>query len=412
MRDYLLELALRRWNKISTYINTISLEDYREIAKRLWMDYKPVSRDVESFIAVDGSSNLLNLRDFSVYSVIGYGVEKTSKGIAQRMVGDIGVLAFPRTSDIARVLREICELKTALMSDQERVLVDGSLTSLLINPEPMAGFIKFEDAYAGTIQELGEEVFDELWSRLRVQVEELKESTVYYEDPFVSRLILENKNIDRSTGEMALVLLVFIEKLLSLRILLEKTVGKEPDGSVVFISKTSRSKLYYERFIKQDLSKASIAGGKTITPSDMSIFGELIINEGFSRPIILEEVGFVKTLPSKGVLKSLIGDFYSNVGLILSYVRLLRGGPVVKLEIPFSNKYKMDEDKAAAIVKNVVDHIYPLSYNGYPYPLLQADKLSKITRDDIIAIAYTLKVLPHWSGREVLGEWVLYYDED
>jgi NurA-like 5'-3' nuclease len=109
-------------------------------------------------------------------------------------------------------------------------------------------------------------------------------------------------------------------------------------------------------------------------------------------------------------LRRLVRDYFENIGIILTYVRLAQDGPVLKLEIPFDKSSRVSAARAREVVKEVMDMLAGESHNGYPYPLIQVDKLVKVTTQDLTQIAFSLGILPSLTGREVLGEWYVELD--
>lgn len=413
MKEYLLELALRRKDKIVRAIQQLSSEEYRAIAEENWVEYSPTPNPPESITAVDGSSLTLELRDTSLYGVKAYALTRHQSTVRHKYLGDVGVVTMANAPGFARAFREICETKIALSSSSRLVVVDGSIISLLINPEPLTR-IGIKRGLQAAEDLTGLDVTVSLFDKLLEQAGELEKVDLYYGEPFISRLILEEALTVRgqavektgSDPEAAYALIVFIEKLLSLRLLLDRTISE--GRRLVYISKRSRSKEYLRKL--RATGDGRFFEGRVSGPTDMAVFSNYTRATGFSNPLIVEEVETIKTLPSEGVLRGLVRDYFENIGIILTYVRLAQDGPVLKLEIPFNKSSRVSTSSAREVIKEVMDMLAGESHNGYPYPLIQVDKLVKVTRQDLTQIAFSLGILPSLTGREVLGEWYVELD--
>lgn len=413
MKEYLLELALRRKDKIVRAMQQLSNEEYRVMAEENWVEYTPSPNPPESVAAVDGSSLILELRDASFYGVKAYALTRHGSAVRHKYLGDVGVVTVANAPGFVRAFREICETKTALSSSSRLLVVDGSIISLLISPEPLTR-IGIKRGLQAAEELAGLDVTVSLFDKLLEQAGELEKEDLYYGEPFISRLILEealtgggrDAGKTGSDPEAAYAFIVFIEKLLSLRLLLEKLMSG--GRRLAYVSKRSRSKEYLRRL--RGTGDGGFFKGRVSGPTDMAVFSNYTRTAGFSEPLIVEEVETIKDLPSEGVLRRLVRDYFENIGIILTYVRLAQDGPVLKLEIPFDKSSGISAARAREIVKEVMDMLAGESHNGYPYPLIQVDKLVKVTRQDLTQIAFSLGILPSLTGREVLGEWYVELD--
>jgi hypothetical protein len=413
LKEYLLELALRRKDEIVRAMQQLSNEEYRVMAEEKWMEYTPSPNPPESVAAVDGSYQILALRDASFYGVKAYALTRHGSTVRHKYLGDVGVVTVANAPGFVRAFREICEAKTALSSSSRLLIVDGSIISLLISPEPLTR-IGIKRGLQATEELAGLDVTVSLFDKLLEQAGELEKEDLYYGEPFISRLILEealtgggrDAGETGSDPEAAYAFIVFIEKLLSLRLLLEKFMSG--GRRLAFVSKRSRSKEYLRRL--RGTGDGGFFKGRVSGPTDMAVFSNYTRTAGFSEPLIVEEVETIKDLPSEGVLRRLVRDYFENIGIILTYVRLAQDGPVLKLEIPFDKSSGISAARAREVVKEVMDMLAGESHNGYPYPLIQVDKLVKVTGQDLTQIAFSLGVLPSLTGREVLGEWYVELD--
>ena len=136
----------------------------------------------------------------------------------------------------------------------------------------------------------------------------------------------------------------------------------------------------------------------------MIMFTYASIKSGFSKPLRIMRRE-LKELPRYGELDDLIGGFYDRIDYILSYVRLEDGGPVLMIEVPVDNSV-VSEDSYEDLITWFFNQLSSISYRGYPYPLIEVDKLVKITRQDMVNLAQIIGFLPRMTGREVLVEWL------
>jgi hypothetical protein len=413
LKEYLLELALRRKDEIVRAMQQLSNEEYRVMAEENWVEYAPSPNPPESVAAVDGSYQILGLRDASFYGVKAYALTRHGSAVRHKYLGDVGVVTVANAPGFVRAFREICEAKTALSSGSRLLVVDGSIISLLISPEPLTR-IGIKRGLQAAEELAGLDVTVSLFDKLQEQAGELEKEDLYYGEPLISRLILEealtgggrDAGKTGSDPEAAYAFTVFIEKLLSLRLLLEKFMSR--GRRLAYVSKSSRSKEYLRRL--RGTGDGGFFKGRVSGPTDMAVFSNYTRTAGFSEPLIVEEVETIKDLPSEGVLRRLVRDYFENIGIILTYVRLAQDGPVLKLEIPFDKPSGVSAARAREVVKEVMDMLAGESHNGYPYPLIQVDKLVKVTRQDLTQIAFSLGILPSLTGREVLGEWYVELD--
>ncbi len=388
MREYLLEIALRKAGYIMDKVKETGLEEVLEKAAKLWVKHEPQGVEPSSFGAVDGSNNSLEFKGLTLYAVLGYGITRESS-VKEYFVGDIDVLYTGDTSEHVRLLREIAEMKTAyLASNVDLLMIDGSITSLLIRPRPLTDNVALSTAIREAL-EIDPDIFDTLWSDLKKQLSSCGNILV---DPYISRRLSHEHKLYSERKFYLPVLLEYIEKLLTIRLLLDKMVARKKKPGLVFISKTSRSRHYF----REEEAKRPI-------PSDILIFTYATREPGYSNPLIPE---FEKGLPREGPLKSMVHDFFEEFEYVVSYIRFEADAPLLKFEIPVYKGMYSGGDDLKEIIVHLIESIYPLTVDGYPYPLIEADKSSKITRDDLINIAQIIGFLPRLTGREVLVEWL------
>ncbi len=398
MSEYLLELAAMKAEDIRKKIDEASFREIAEYIRGEWVDYTPGEVEVGSYGAVDGSNNSIEFKGLTLYALVGYSIAKYGDEVREYMVGDIDILYPPGTGERIRLLREIAEAKAALIPPKlDLLLIDGSIRSLLIHPRPLAREIGFKKALEKATELFGEGVFSELYNRIREQINSYGKGRANKE-PFISKEIVLRYNLTLEDNEAIVVLLEYIEKLLSIRLLIERYSSTTRSPELVYLSKTSRSQLYTKRF------KDEIKKGIPI-PSDMTAFSYFTTTPGYSKPILQSEIEDLKRFPNEGELRSLIREFYDNVDFIISYIRLEEAGPILKVEIPIVGETP-GADSMCKAVEKVMDMLKPTSINGYPYPLIEVDKVAKIKRSDITLVLQVLGILPRLTGREVLEEWI------
>ena len=88
--------------------------------------------------------------------------------------------------------------------------------------------------------------------------------------------------------------------------------------------------------------------------------------------------------------------FTDRSGVTISYLRLARDSPCIKLEIPGSAE-KGD-------IERLMDTLGSDSVGGYPYVLRLAHEKGKVTHEEMGKIARLLGLEVEFGGREVLGE--------
>ncbi len=406
MREFLLEIALKKSEKIAMRISQSSLEPLRELVEEEWIRYEPRSNEPNSFSAIDGSHNMIEFKGFTLYALAGYGVGKFDEKVYEKIVGDVDILTPPGISERVQLLRETAETITAYMlSFTDIVMVDGSIRALLIHPRPLANELTLKKALTSTIEKLGKEFYAEYWHEINEHLSELREKSstdvTIVDEPYISKKIVRENELYSDDDKNIVALLEYLEKLMVLRKLIENTSLNNP--KLVYVSKTSRTTLYLNKEWKNKLSKENKDEIPVI--SDILAFTYFTHEPGYSKPLSQMEISTLKHLPNYGELERIIYDFYNNLDYVITFIRLIEHGPVFKLEIPVSRNTvgKNDLDR---IIRRVMDIMKGLEVNGYPYPLIQADKSSKITRKDMIILAQSLGLLPTQTGREVLIEWI------
>ncbi|MEZ0393851.1 MAG: DNA double-strand break repair nuclease NurA [Desulfurococcaceae archaeon] len=392
LSEYLLELFLSRADQLAKDLEAARsiAESLKELVEGLWAARTPKAPGPHGVSAVDGGSNFLELKWQALYAVVGYGME--GDGAREHWIGDVGLLSVQDVADFVRTLREICELKAALSLRARPIIIDGSVTPLLVDPSPLARRATLAEAFKITAKVLGEEAVDEVWRGLQEQRRRLRDSARFLGEPFIARALVRNT---REGADVVFPFLLLVERLLALRMLLEEAGTEAGDvPGVAFLSKSSRGRQYCERI---DACRAHPL------LSDSTVFELATRRSGYSSPVRVPEEGVIKAMPREGALGELVRDFFEEVGIYASYVRLIDDGPVLRLELAVRGGGPKD---VARSIEALMDVLAGSSYEGYPYPLIVADRKARVERDALLRLAWSLGSVVPMTGREVLGEWL------
>jgi len=308
------------------------------------------------------------------------------------VIADVDVL-FSSAGGWVGMLREILEAKTgavAALKDARLILADGSFRSVIIEPRPRGerGGYTFDKAAEALRRSSGPDVF----SRIVEGVEEgIKNPVTLKEEPLVARREVRLDGVPPDMRVDAVTASEYIEKLASIRALLREAAWRR--ARLIYVSKRSRSSHYFKE----------LREGKVLPP-DIMMFQYLITEPGFSKPIFPEvgERGGTRRIKQVPGVEGL-DEFYSKVKVAVSYVRLVPGGPVLRVEIPVIEGSGPTIDEG--FMRSVMDALASASAEGYPYPLFEADKIARIPRATLSIIIQALGLPPLLTGREVLDEW-------
>ncbi len=405
MKDYLLELALRKADVIRSRINVEKLEKLEEIARSFWRPYEPVEVEPGSYSAVDGSQNQVSFKGFTLYAVIGYGLARRGDSIDEAPVGDIDVLMPPGVPERIQLYRETAEaIASYLVSRTDLVMIDGSIKALLIHPRPLAETYELQQAVRKLEDRLGEGFYREYWRMINKGLGELERGGLII-DPYQSKKIMLREGLVGEEDKPLTALLEYLEKLMILRRVIEENRCERP--RLLYISKTSRTMEYVREAVEREKKEKEGKWGKGEEPillSDIVLFSAFTREPGYSEPKIIP-LREVKRLPIEGELGRIIRGFYDNYSIALTFIRLVEGGPVFKLEIPVEGTGEGLGGLVEKHLPRILNLLRGLEVNGYPYPLIEVDKTAKITRKDMHTIAMSIGLLPQVTGREVLEEW-------
>ncbi len=401
MNEALLKVAERKRTEI---LRRVSPDTFKELLRRaedFWVPYRPHSTFPKSVGGVDGGSNYVDFKGFTLYAVSAVSTVFSREGDdrylrkAKYEVADVDVLIPPSAGDRLTLLREIAEALAHYLALKEEppeiMLADGSLRSLLIAPVILHAEEKFQNmtrAVESTEEILGPNAFQELEHRIK---ELMRDPVRAGSEPFQPSRIFAERGVP-ITADTApyLLLMEYVEKLYLLREIIEESFK---GARIYYVSKRARAQNYFKELASEGIP----------LPSDMAVFQYLTDEPGYTKPLVPDaEEGRIRSgirtmPPALNLLQ-----FFREVYVAITYVRLVKGGPVLKVEFPVKlgsvseERIKEFMDLSASIA----------SSEGYPYPLYVVDKDARISREDLRRIYRSIGLTPFLGGREVLDEWV------
>ncbi len=135
---------------------------------------------------------------------------------------------------------------------------------------------------------------------------------------------------------------------------------------IIYISKNSVSK---------DLVRIFFPKSHSSLRTDLYYLDRYTIEPGYSRPVVLGAGGVFGGASSLIEHASRIHG--SDLYVVLSYVRLKAGGPIMRIEIPLR-----DPGRAEETLLKIIDTISG-DTSGYPLVLREADRLARISSRDM-----------------------------
>jgi len=152
-------------------------------------------------------------------------------------------------------------------------------------------------------------------------------------------------------------------------------------------------------FLAKNTSSKDVLG---LVKGDVYYFERYTSEIGFSKPLALEECSSIgsRALGSRirGEIKRLVGI---GASVYVTYARLREGGRVYRIEFVVE-----DGESARERAKSIVDALAMVEVGGYPYPLLRADQLARVSERDVEKVATVLGIASDPMARE--GLWVGY----
>lgn len=347
----------------------------------IWKKYLPKLCNLpKSLGAVDGGSVTIPFKGFILYCVSSIGLNHELRNSTYKLSSkfpyvDVDVLLPSFALERVDTYREILEGRAALsciMQGSEIVLIDGSLASILIGPRPVR--VRGVEELIVLIKNLfGNKIFDKLSDNLEYNITNNINSIVSKD--IIDEYILERGQVIEEEYEDAIGMLEYLEKLLIYKRLLKES---KHESKIVFISKTSRSNWLFN-----------------LPVPDMYVIEKVFSSPGRTEHII-RGVPEIKGIPRVLYLR----EFFEEILIVHFYIRVKRGGPVLKIEVPIHKGKECPYEE-------IMDILYYLSADGYPYPLLYAHKYAHIDRKNLINVIESLDMGLELTGREVVGEWSL-----
>ncbi|NPA96826.1 MAG: DNA double-strand break repair nuclease NurA [Crenarchaeota archaeon] len=148
-------------------------------------------------------------------------------------------------------------------------------------------------------------------------------------------------------------------------------------------------------FLAKNTSSKDVLG---LVKGDVYYFDRYTAEVGFSKPVALEDCSSIgsRALGSRmrGEIKRLVG---SSASVYVTYARLRDGARVYRLELVVE-----DGESPRERVKRVVEALSAVEVQGYPYPLLRADQLARVSERDVERVATVLGISRDPVAREIL----------
>ncbi|RLE98772.1 MAG: hypothetical protein DRJ96_00095 [Thermoprotei archaeon] len=316
-----------------------------------WHSFNDVDNNDYLFVGVDGSRNMILYRGYALYAVAAESVlARHGRVEVCRRAADVDILIpYWLPEERIRLYMSILELRLALKALRDLkgcvVVLDGSLISMLVRPWKYGGaaHIKYLDTSAH------ERILDSVKrGELCVASKEIVEEMV------------EER---REVREEALA----VEYLEYLTLMYE--VLREQEGEVAAIAKQSEAH--------------GLAGGLP----DVALYEHYTRGPGYAPG------GEVALARLKGSLPA-YWEFFRGLKLTVAYVRLERGGPVLRLETT------RKED-----LPSILKCLSRYSVGGYPYFMAKAHRDVVISNRDMESLARILGLYGMRTGREVLEAW-------
>ncbi|MEZ0323990.1 MAG: DNA double-strand break repair nuclease NurA [Hydrogenothermaceae bacterium] len=354
----------------------VSLKE-EEISEK-WNEYEPKRKDSFSVLVSDGSLNIRQYLGFylMVFGGYGYFYDLRKKEKDSFFAGDITVSVAKRP-EVAKsylsMLMFLAEVKSIyklyISKNADLILFDGTLTSRLITPFPRSEwFIKSEEV-DDYINGVAREIFDSID----------KEKIESYEDIYtlsdeVKEYIIQNLEksklrldyIEAVQSKLAYYEFMYlIYKIFNIR-----------DKDIIGVAKTSSG---------VDIFKASVA--------DIKLFSKYIKTYGYS---VAVNQNVQKLKSSFGNIPQDIANYLSDLNIFSIYSKYADKRFVNLIEI------YQHSDRDSIDVEDILDKLYSISFDGYPFLLKKVDNEVRITHDDMDFIVQELGLGRAITGREFL----------
>lgn len=339
-----IDAALRRREALLAKMERLKS---RAPPRMTWHSFDNASESACFFIGVDGSRNMILYRGYALYAIAAESVlaERGRVEVSER-IADVDVLVpYWLPDERIRLYMSILELRLALKALRDvgdcTVVLDGSLVSMLVRPWRYGG--------AAHIRSLSDDV-----------CEHILESIERNERRVASKELVEEM-LERGEVREEALAVEYLEYLTLIHEML-----KEHGGRLAALAKQSEAHW--------------LAGGMP----DAALYEQYTQEPGYA---LGEEV-----LPSKlkGSLPA-YQEFFRRLRITVAYVRLERGGPVLRLET-------VGEGEPTPLIKSLSGY----SVGGYPYFMAKAHRDVVIRNRDMESLARILGLYGMKTGREVL----------
>ena len=400
----IIEAAIRKREEIRRVLHPFyelvekELPGLEKEVKPLPSGREPIEHGVE-----DGGQDSRELEAYTLYIVHAWASCYRPRGGSYEVVGeeayaDVGVVLPPAYhEERIRIYREILEVwvsrRIISRMNKGMFLWDGSLGPIVIKPWPGASESGrgFEKLLSEAAKKLGYQRLGGIDDMLADMMEEHESGPLS-----AQRMILTNIDPDTLTSEDArwVSLLEWFEKMAAVRSMLETAWAR---GVIpVFITKISRSTRLYRKALPD------VYYLRILRPVDT------FATRGVLLKTVKEMRGFPPTERIRGPLfpENLgLNKFYmEDIGLIEFYTRLIRGGPILKVEIAVRlGDVRDEEDFIEEQVSRVIRHLHAIpNTNGYPLPLKVAHERGRVRREDVDRVLSALGLSLERTGRVML----------
>ncbi len=361
--------------------------------------------------AEDGGSGRVDFEFYTVYGVKAWAASfKPNSGgeyvlVSEARIADIGVVLPAGEEDTRiRFYRETLEAWSARQAIRESpskgllFLWDGNLTALLSGRKPWTGEAKHKSLRAEAARLMGVRADD---GSVEALVAEKHRERPLSTHGLVYDYILPASD-EREKKHLIAGYLEWIEKLESIRLLFKEAF--ERDASLVFVSKTNRSRsllggAFPDVYYLREAASRRLGG-------DNPFYTEPRVRRG-----AIEIEGGGETSGGDCSLEYYFPDPYGrffgcNIIVVDFYARLDPGGPILRIEraYPLEEAEPLNPKWAEEAVEETLRLIQGLPRrSGYPYPLLTAHRQASLPRDELYAAVRILGLGAEKLGRGMLS---------
>lgn len=357
--------------------NDIELSLKERNVEEKWNGYTPKKVDNFSVVVSDGSFYIVQFLGFflTVFGGYGYYYDLQDREKDEFFVGDVDLSVAKRpeyAKSYISFLMSLAEAKSiykiALKKRPKLIMFDGTLTSRLITPFPKQSWFGKGEDLEEEMNMLVYEIFNEVKEQL-VNFDDIYALSKQAKDIMIDRLPVENRRFDyleALTSKLAYYEFMYILS----------EIFKIKDSIIIGVAKTSSG---------TDIFDCSIP--------DIKIYSKHAHDLGYSESII-QDVQRLKS--SFGNIPQDISNYLGDLSIFSVYSKYADKKVINLIEF-----YQHPENETVKI-EDVLDMLYSLSSNGYPFLLKKVDNEVRITKEDIEFIVRELGLENAITGREGL----------